>query len=299
MPAKSKVLRPARKQLMLSGNVPVEDSEEIVKRVALLLWGAAGCGKTTWAATSPGKKLWLSLGDQEHASVSHRKDVVVADYSKMTYEELFKHCQNDNPFGLDQYLAEDTETATIVLDSVTALAFRALQKSVSKGYGKGSTFTPTMEMPGLSAYGGRNAIVLEVLTGILRVAAKHGAHCIITAHEADPHLDQKTSTVKFVSMQLGGQLVNGTTRHLSEIWYMSQESGKDRRRIAVRPTRLRKPMKTRMFSGKGPPEFYLEYDPDKPDTAKGQMTIMGFLEDWEKANHKIDVPSKVKVTADE
>src|SRR5215831_11831421 len=82
---------------------PVEASagKTAPMRMALLLWGPAACGKTTWSATAPGKKLWLSLGDQEHVSVAHRKDVVVADLSGISFHELFKHGQNDNPFGLD------------------------------------------------------------------------------------------------------------------------------------------------------------------------------------------------------
>jgi len=272
--------------MMRIGPVEITAQGDVPRRISLLLWGGAGCGKTTFAATAPGKKLWLSLGDQEHVSVMHRKDVIVADLSEMGYEELFKYGQNDNPFGLDQILAGDEAIETVVCDSVTAIAFRALQKAVSMRLGASKTFTPTMEQPGLSAYGGRNAIVLEVLTGLLRVTAKHGVHLITTAHEADPVLNND-GTVQFITIMLGGKLVNNNTWRLSEIWYMSEDG--DKRRLAVRPTRLRKPMKTRMFSGKGPPEFVLTYDADAPD--KGQMTIANFYEQWLKSG-KIATPSK-------
>lgn len=269
------------------GPVEVTSQATTPKRMVILLWSPAGTGKTTFAATAPGDKLWMSFGDQEHVAVAHRKDVYVADLSGMGYDDLFKHAQTDNPFGLDAYLSEHENIETVVCDSVTAIAFRALQKAVAMKLGGSSKFTPTMEAPGLSAYGGRNAIVLEVLTGLLRITAKHGVHLILTAHEADPVLDNE-GTVQFITIMLGGKLVNNNTWRLSEIWYMSQEG--DKRMLAVRPTRKRRPMKTRMFSGKGAAEFELKYDADAPD--KGQMTIKSFYEMWVDSGEKVPVPER-------
>ena len=258
-------------------------------RMALLLWGDAGVGKTTYAATAPGGKLWLSFGDQEHIPVSKRSDVMVADFSGLGYDELFKHAQNENPFGLDQVLTTNTDIETIVCDSVTALSEGALRKAVSMGLGRGRGFEPTMEHPGLSCYGGRNAIVLEVLRGLLRVTAKHGVHLILTAHEADPEKNQDTGEILYYTIMLGGKLVINNTHRLSEIWYMSQDGNK--RRLAVRPTRKRRPMKSRIFSGKGDPEFPLEYDADLPDD--GQMTIASFYNQWSSSKTgKIMTPSR-------
>jgi hypothetical protein len=274
-----------KNDVMRIGPVEITRQEETPRRMAVLLWGNAGCGKTTFAATAPGNKLWLSFGDQEHVSVSHRKDVMVANLSELGYEDLFKYGQSDNPFGLDQILAGDTSIETVVCDSVTAIAFRALQKAVAMRLGASKDFHPTIEHPGLSAYGGRNAIVLEVLTGLLRITAKHGVHIILTAHEADPVLN-KDGTVQYITIMLGGKLVNNNTWRLSEIWYMSEDG--ERRRLAVRPTRLHRPMKTRMFTGKGPAEFELTYDADKADN--GQMTISSLYDQWVKIQGKIPVP---------
>lgn len=270
----------AKPQLML-GHIPVQTGKETPSRMALLLWGAATCGKTTFAATAPGNKLWLSFGDNEHVPVSQRDDVLVVPLANMEYGELFKHAQSDNPFGLDRFLEENTEIETVVCDSLTAIEYKALQKSVGEGVGKGRGFTPTMEAPGLSAYGGRNAIVLEVVTGILRVTSKHNVHVIFTAHEADPTLVEGTSTIDYIAIQLGGKLVNGVTWRLSEIWFMSQETtGERKRQIAVRATRKRRPMKSRMFDLKADAEFYINYDAEKPDDAPGQMTIAGWYNEW-------------------
>jgi hypothetical protein len=268
-------------------NSPIEvtTKDEVPSRMSVLLWGHAGAGKTTFAATAPGKKLWLSFGDQEHVSVMGRSDVIVMGLYKYSYSDILKYGQNNDPFGLDRVLAENEDIQSVVCDSVTALTDAGLRKAVDMRVGAGRGFVPTMENPGIAAYGGRNAIVLEVLTGLLRVTAKHGVHLIMTAHEADPEKD-KEGIVQYVTIMLGGKLVNNVTWRLSEIWYMSEDSRG--RQLAIRPTRKHRPMKTRMFTGKGEPEFILTYDAERPD--KGQMTIASFYEKWIVNGSKLAIP---------
>lgn len=294
MPSKKEATTTERSAESLQlGPITVETGQNIPSRMAILLWGPATCGKTTFAATAPGKKLWISFGDNEHISVSGREDVVVANVSDMGIEELFRHAQSDNPFNLDKFLQENEDVETVVCDSATAIEYRALQKAVKDGVGKGRGFTPTMETPGISAYGGRNAIVLEVITGLLRVTAKHNVHLIVTAHEADPTMVKgQEDVIDFIGIMLGGKLVGNVTWRLSEIWYMSQDnSGERSRKLMVRPTRKRRPVKTRIFDQKGEPEFVLMYDADKPDNAAGQMTIASWHETWLDGDKKrIPVP---------
>ena len=263
----------------------ISNREAVSRRMTILIWGPAGDGKTTLAATAPGHKLWLSFGDNEHQSVIERGDVSVMHLYKHSYEEVLKHGRSTNPFGLDHILADDTSIETVVCDSTTALTDMALRSSVAQGLGSSKDFRPSMEHPGMSAYGGRNAITLEVLTNLLRVTAKHDVHFIMTAHEADPEKD-KEGIVMFITIMLGGKLVNNVTWRLSEIWYLSQDT--QGRQLAIRPTRKRKPMKSRMFTGTGPPEFTLAYDSNKPD--EGQMTIAGFYKQWCKAESKLSIP---------
>lgn len=276
--------------------LPVTKGGETPSRAAILLWGPSTAGKTTFAATAPGDKLWLSFGDQEHVSVMHRKDVHVLKLHALSVDELFKHGKNkDNPFGLDQYLAENENIATVVCDSATAIAYSALHRAIDLRVGASRDFAPSIEAPGRSAYGGRNGIVLEVLTGLLRVTAKHNVNCIVTAHEGDAttKIEQGKELIDYIGVMLGGQLVNNMTYRFSEIWYLSQaETGEKARRIAFRPTRLRRPMKTRMFQDDGKNvEFVLRYDAGKPDNAKGQMTIAGWVNDWlDNGGQKIPVP---------
>jgi len=266
------------------GPIVARHGDRSPSRSAILIWGPAGSGKTTFAATAPGMKLWFSFGDNEATPVSGRKDVMIADLSHMGYDDLFKHSQNDNPFGLDGVLTDNKHIRTLVVDSATAIAYRALQKAVSDGLGRGKMFHPTMEAPGIAAYGGRNAIVLASLTGFLRVTAKHNVNIVITAHEDDPIMKTEVmggravEVVDFISVQLGGKLVNNMTWRLSEIWNLREVNGK--RMLTVRNYGLRRPMKTRMFTTKEVPQIELTYDPAISDNAKGQMTIAAWHEEW-------------------
>ena len=174
-----------------------------------------------------------------------------------------------------RYYTRTRDIETVVCDSVTALTDMALRTAVGMRLGMGKGFVPSMEHPGMSAYGGRNAITLEVLTKLLRITAKHDVHLIMTAHEADPEKD-KEGVVQYITIMLGGKLVNNVTWRLSEIWYLDQD-GRGRQ-FAVRPWLKHRPMKSRMFTGMGEPEFILQYDSNKPD--KGQMTIASFYEKW-------------------
>jgi hypothetical protein len=299
MPSKPATSKPATSKpaVLQLGPITVTAGTETPDRMAILLWGPSTAGKTTFAATAPGKKLWISFGDNEHVSVSNRQDVIVANVSDMRVDDLFKHAQSDNPFGLDNFLQENTDVHTVVVDSLTAIEYRALQKAVADKIGAGRGFTPTMEAPGISAYGGRNAIVLETVTGLLRVTAKHNVHIIITAHEADPTMvdgGNGKEIIDYISIMLGGKLVNSMTWRLSEIWFLSQQTTGDKhRQLMVRPTRKRRPVKTRMFDTKGDPEFVLHYDADKPDDTKGQMTIANWYDAWmDNGKARIPVPKK-------
>src|SRR5262245_31658175 len=190
------------------GPVMAKRGDQTPARSAILLWGPASSGKTTFAATAPGEKLVLAFGDNEATPIQRRKDVIIADLSGLDYDELFKHAKSDNPFGLDKTLSENKQIDTVIIDSVTAIAYRALQKAVGDRIGGSRVFTPTMEAPGIAAYGGRNAIVLETLTGFLRVTAKHNVNIVITAHEDDPVMktemvgNRQHEVVDFITIML-------------------------------------------------------------------------------------------------
>jgi hypothetical protein len=108
---------------------------------------------------------------------------------------------------------------------------------------------------------------------------------IFIAHEASPDKD-KEGTVLLITVMLGGQLPEQVALDLSEVWYINEINGK--RNIAIRPVRMRKPMKTRMFQTNGEPEFEWVYNADE---FKG-MTIAGWLEQFQKSGKKIPIPKK-------
>jgi hypothetical protein len=261
----------------------------------MLLWGPTGAGKTTIAASAPGDKLWLSFGEGEHVSVSNRPDVFVMDLSTFPADEIFKHGISSNPFGLDQQLYERRNIKTVVVDNLTVVQYLGLQKAVADGVGASRMFTPTMQVPGIGAYGGRNQNLIGLMRALLIITGKHRVHIIFTAHENDPvtRVDNKgMETVENISMSLGGQLINNVTAQLSEIWNFRQElTGRRNRIITTRISGNRKPMKTRMFSQKGESSFAVSYDPDLANNAPGQMTIAGFWEQWLKNGmRRIPVP---------
>jgi len=263
--------------------------------MSIIIWGPSGVGKTTWAATAPGKKLWISFGDSEHMSVAGRSDVGYWDLSSWHFSEVFKHGVGSNPFGLDDQLYEDKDIKTVVVDSLTAIEWLGLEKAVADGVGAGKGFTPTMQVPGRPAYGGRNTNLRMVMKSILQTTAKHRVHVIFTAHEDDPQTDT-AGNIEVIKMALGGKLVNAVSGALSEVWNFRQEPfGKRNRIITVRAGGFRKPMKTRMFNVGGAQSFVLEYDPDKPDEDRGQMTIAGFYRQWvQRKLLRIPIPSNRK-----
>jgi hypothetical protein len=275
------------------GGLPVTDASNTPTRLALLLWGESSVGKTTYAATAPGVKLWLNLDPEGKNSIIHRPDVMVVDLDGLSIDDLFNKLQNDNPLNLDNFLSEHPEVKTVVLDSATALSFRALQKTVRDQVGASKGFSPSIEAPGISAYGGRNSVVLACLTGLLKVTDRHNCHCIITTHEDDAKIDQKTNEVISYSMVLGGKLVNNFTWRLSEIWHMSLGFD-DKRRVSVWQTDKRKPMKSRMFQRGTGKQFLLPYDPDLPD--EGQpYTIADIYDRWIQGGRKsIPIPESAK-----
>jgi hypothetical protein len=97
------------------------------------------------------------------------------------------------------------------------------------------------------------------------LAGKHNAHCIITAHEDDPvfRKDGNKEIIDYISVQLGGKIVNNMTWRLSEIWHLKQEDfGNKDRVLSVRQTGQRRPMKSRMFASTNttPASFKLRYE---------------------------------------
>ena len=128
-------------------------------------------------------------------------------------------------------------------------------------------------------------MTLRIVTDILKVTAKYNKHVIFIAHEGAPSTNDD-GAVLFVTLSLGGQLPQQMGLKLNEIWYM-QDTGKERK-IALRPFRIYKPMKSRMIKLPESVEpFVWKYDVENPDP-KYELATM--FEQWKAKGDKIDFP---------
>ena len=235
-------------------------------RIALGLWGDSGSGKTTLAATAPGVKLWIQFDPDGVLSLAGRDDIIVLDVSTEPHG-FVKKFESDNPMGLDNWLRDHPEVETVVIDSLTSYAFLALQNAVA------STPRSSLERPGIPGYSYRNTVVLRLVTTLMKLTHKHNRHVIFITHEAAPEMDDNGNTTG-ITMALNKGAANQLGMKLNEMWHLS-DNGKSHT-IAVRPVRMRRPMKTRMWDAQKAPEFEWKFN---PVTREGG-TIAQWFETW-------------------
>lgn len=216
------------------GGVPITPAGTKQQRISMLLWGASGVGKTTLAATAPGKKLLVLFDPDGDASISERDDVDVVDMSQAR-KNVVDQFKQDGVMGIDKVI-EDYDT--VIIDSLTNAQHMSVMHAVTVVKGA------SVERPSLQGYGHRNALITQLVKNLLRLTAKHNKHCIFIAHEAQPQTDDN-GAVMAVTVALGGQLQTAAPVDFSEVWCL-QDTGKTRR-LLIRPARNYKPCKTRMF----------------------------------------------------
>lgn len=260
-------------EITISG-VSIKSNEEQVKRITGLIWGPSGAGKTTLAATAPGKKLFLSFDPDGTASIKGFPDVYVADFSTSANSLVESFKRSDDPLGIAKVI---NDFDTIIVDSLTTVGEKTLAQGISVTKGA------SIERPSPGAYGVRNALTLQLVKNILSLTNKHNKHVFFLAHEDAPATDDEGNII-FITMSLGGKLPNQVPLNFSEVWHLS-ETPKGRR-IMIRSARNIRPCKTRMFVTNGEPEFIWQYDIDKHKGA----TIAGWFEQWKLANNKIPLP---------
>lgn len=232
------------------GGIAITPAGKKAQRLSLLLWGASGVGKTTLACTAPGKKLLVLFDPDGDASIAERDDVDIVNMveAKNNLVEQFKQ---ESVMGISKVIEQYD---TVIIDSVTNAQHMTLMHGVSLTKGA------TIERPSPGAYGVRSALVTQLVKNLLRLTAKHGKHCVVIAHEAQPTTNDD-GMVTQITVALGGQLQTNAPVDFSEVWCL-QDTGKQRR-ILIRPARMYKPCKTRVFKTTGAPEFEWKHTGDE------------------------------------
>jgi hypothetical protein len=256
------------------------------ERLALLIWGSAGCGKTTLAQTAPRPILYLQFDPGGHKSIINMDGIHRFDLSGEN-SSITNKLMKDNPLGIEQYI-KDHGIKSVIVDSTTTLSDLCLENAITYGVPGvrlhlDSGKPITREAPGLNGYGHRNAQMLEIVKQVMRSTVRTNTNLIFLAHEAAPEKDPK-GTVLFITVLLGGTLPEFVGLNLDEIWFMNQDE-KDYR-VCVRPARMRKPMKTRMFDLNSGIEWKWQYN---PITGEG-LTLEKIFDTYRKAGTKIPIP---------
>ena len=253
----------------------IEKPTDTLGRLSMILWGDAGCGKTTLAATAPGRKLFLMLDPDGDMSIRNMPDWQRINLTGESSVDIVQAGTKPDPYGLYQSL---NDFDTLIVDSLTKFSEHALQHAVRVAP------KSTIENPGMQGYGLRNIYVGALVSNILRITSKLNKHVVFITHEKDADRNSDGNIVG-VSMLLGGQLPNITSKDISEVWNMRDQGGK--RYIAIRPERFRSPMKSRMFDMTGNTAFEWRYN---ANTCSG-LTIADWWLAFTQGNHvKLPVP---------
>jgi hypothetical protein len=72
-----------------------------------------------------------------------------------------------DPYNLGKILQERPDIETIVVDSITALSYIALQEAVARAGGS----KISIEQPGMQGYTYRNALMLRITVAIMRLCS--------------------------------------------------------------------------------------------------------------------------------
>ena len=233
--------------------IKIEKAADTPSRLSMILWGDSGCGKTTLAATAPGRKLFVAFDPDGDMSIRNMPDW---DRINLTHEksnDIVKEGTKPDPYTL-YTLIEKYDT--VVVDSLTKFSEHALVYAVMMNAMRKST----MENPGLVGYGARNIYVGAFVSNMIRITNMLNKNIIFITHERAPEMNADGAVVG-VNMMLGGQLPNVTSKDISEVWNMRDHGGK--RYIAIRPERNRSPMKSRMFDMTAATSFEWKYNANK------------------------------------
>jgi hypothetical protein len=267
---------------LMAGTIPITAPTVENMSLNMLIWGDSGSGKTTLAATAPGTKLFVMLDPGGELSLAGRSDVALLNLSIESPSRMMAQFNTTDPYGLGKLLVARPDFETVVVDSMTTLAYAALQNAVVIN-------KSSIERPGMHGYTYRNASVLRATITLMKLCAEHKRNLILITHEGNADRSDEGAVLS-VTMALSDGVANQVGLRFNEVWHLS-DLGTERR-IAIRPCRLRKPMKTRLFNA-DKPEFIWYYN---ADTQVGEG-IADWYHAWQASRgKKLPVPSRGIVT---
>lgn len=237
--------------------ITIENSSERRSRMTGVIWGRAKTGKTTLLTSLPGKKLFVMVDPDG--------DTAIPDDPSISIMRLYEHDNGTvKRFLIDKlptYLRKNEEGfESVVIDSLSTFGQICLEDAIASGVGAGRDFKPSLEAPGLAAYGARTQNIVKMVNANLRATGSVGMHCFFTAHEDEASTDDKGNLLG-VTWTLSGKAINGIGLNVSEIWHLRMLNGKWT--LSISPCRGREPMGSRLFDMTGDPEFQVKFIPEK------------------------------------
>jgi len=219
------------------------------KRFTGLIWAEAGIGKTTLACTAPGKKLLCMTDPDGEASVAAVPDVHVMDLTIVNNVDEYIAA---DPFGILKAVDEHGFD-TVIFDGLTNAVDQVLTKAIAITNGSSE------RRVAIASYQMRGRYILRLIKTLNTGLRKRGVHFIVLAHQDSP-IKSEEGALKGYTLMIGGQLQISAPVDFSEVWCIMDNS--KGRQILIRPSRMRSPMKTRMFTTLGSTEFVWKYNPE-------------------------------------
>lgn len=251
--------------------IKITEPDDAPTRISMILWGESGCGKTVLASTFPGRKLWILFDPDGTLAIRHIPNWSMINLTQELPIDIMKASVGINPLGIEALLADYD---TVVIDSLTKFTEHALAYAITQ-VPSNAKFRPTLYAPGMQGYGARNIFVGTFVSNMLRITSKLNKHICIITHEKDGDRNDD-GVILSVNMMLGGQLPNVTSKDISEVWHLRDYN--KQRHIAIRPERLRSPMKSRMFDMTGDTSFLWKYNANTQTGASVAQWWQSFIE---------------------
>ena len=207
---------------------------------SILVWGAAGVGKTTLASTLPKPILFLMFDPNGASTLRHAdgniKVVDITDFNPAFIKGFYGN--TISPFGeeLTNYII-DNEIKSIVVDSITALDNHCMDYAIKVS-------KTTKYAPGLQGYGCRATALKEVINNICLFCKSKNIDIMFTAHQSGWTKDEMTGYL-VQEIAIGGKVPVSLPSIFDEIWYLADENNK--KVIYTKSTVKFSPMKSRMF----------------------------------------------------